>query len=68
MIGEAHKGEPMNFRIEFEREEDGRWITEIPELPGVICYGPTKQDAESQAKALAIRVIAEQMARASTKL
>ena len=35
----------MSFQIEFEREEDGRWIAEIPELPGVICYGATKQEA-----------------------
>lgn len=62
MSGEAHKGEAyMNFRIEFEREEDGRWIAEIPELPGVMCYGATKEEAEIQVKALALQVIAEQM-------
>jgi predicted RNase H-like HicB family nuclease len=36
----------MTLRIEFEREADGRWIAEIPELPGVICYGATKEEAE----------------------
>jgi predicted RNase H-like HicB family nuclease len=51
----------MDFRIEFEREEDGRWIAEIPELPGVLCYGATKEEAEVQVKALALQVIAEQM-------
>jgi predicted RNase H-like HicB family nuclease len=43
----------VNFRIEFEREEDGRWIAEIPELPGVMCYEATKKGAEVQVKALA---------------
>ena len=49
----------MDFKIEFEREEDGRWIAEIPELPGVLCYGATKEEAGAQARALALQVIAE---------
>ena len=49
----------MDFRIEFECEEDGRWIAEIPDLPGVMCYGATKEEAEGQAKALALQVIAD---------
>jgi predicted RNase H-like HicB family nuclease len=62
MVGEAHKGvHYMDFRIEFEREEDGRWIAEVPELPGVMCYGASKEEAEVQVKALALQVIAEQI-------
>jgi predicted RNase H-like HicB family nuclease len=38
----------MNYRIEFEQEEDGRWIADIPELPGVMAYGATKQEAQSK--------------------
>lgn len=48
-----------SFRIVFDREEDGRWIAEIPELPGVMKYGNTQQDAEAAVTALALRVIAD---------
>jgi predicted RNase H-like HicB family nuclease len=51
--------EPESFRVEFEREEDGRWLAEIPELPGVMAYGPTKPDAEVAVVALALRVLAD---------
>jgi predicted RNase H-like HicB family nuclease len=51
----------MEFSIEFEQEEDGRWIAEIPELPGVLVYGATKTQAGEKAKALALRVLAERM-------
>ena len=51
----------MNFEIEFEQEVDGRWIAEIPELPGVIVYGETPLQAEVKAKALALRVLADRM-------
>jgi predicted RNase H-like HicB family nuclease len=67
MSDELHEGEEeMNFQIEFEREEDGRWIAEIPELPGVMCYGATKEEAEVQVQALALQVIAEQMKEKNT--
>ena len=46
----------MNFKIEFEREEDGRWIAEISELPGVMAYGATQSEAEAAVEALALRV------------
>ena len=49
----------MDFRIEFEREKDGRWIAEAPELPGVICYGTTKEESEIRVKGLALQMIAE---------
>ena len=46
-----------NFKIKFDREEDGRWIAEVPSLPSVLVYGPTKAEA---ARALALRVLADQ--------
>jgi predicted RNase H-like HicB family nuclease len=53
----------MDFHIEFDREEDGRWIAEITELPGVMAYGISKKDAESKVEALALRVIADKIER-----
>lgn len=47
------------LRVESEQEEDGRWIAEVPELPGVLAYGETQTEASSKAKALALRVIAD---------
>lgn len=48
-----------SFQIEFEREEDGRWLADIPALPGVMAYGKTKEDAEVNVTALALRVLAD---------
>jgi len=48
-------------RIGFEREDDGRWIAEVPELPGVLAYGTTKEEAQAKAEALAHRVIADRL-------
>ena len=53
----------MDFSIEFEREDDGRWIAEIVALPGVMAYGSTKQEAESKVQAIALRVIADNLER-----
>jgi predicted RNase H-like HicB family nuclease len=47
--------------IEIEREVDGRWIGEVLELPGVIAYGATKDEARNKAAALALRVIADRI-------
>jgi predicted RNase H-like HicB family nuclease len=47
--------------IEIEREEDGRWIGEVPELPGVVAYGATEDEARNRAAALALRVIADRI-------
>jgi predicted RNase H-like HicB family nuclease len=49
------------MRIEIAREEDGRWIAEIPELPGVMAYGDTCNQAISKAEALALRVMADRL-------
>ncbi len=51
----------MNLKVETEREDDGRWIAEVPELPGVLAYGPTRERAVAYAEALALRVIAERL-------
>ncbi len=49
------------LRIETEREEDGRWLAEVPALPGVLSYGATDTEARARATALALRVIAERI-------
>ena len=49
----------MEVRIEFDREEGGRWIAEIAVLPGVLAYGATQEEAKAQAEALALRVLAD---------
>lgn len=51
----------MNLSIETEREDDGRWIAEVPQLPGVLAYGATQDEAMIKAEALALRGIAEQL-------
>ena len=51
----------VTFTIELEREEDGRWIAEVPALPGVLCYGQDRDDAVAGVRALALRVIAERL-------
>ena len=51
----------MNFEVELEQETDGRWIAEIPDIPGVLAYGATPLQAGARAKALALRVLAERM-------
>ena len=48
-----------SFRIVIERETDGRWLAEVPELPGVMAYGKTQNDAEVAVTALSLRVIAD---------
>ena len=57
---EYHRG--VNLTIELDREEDGRWIAETLELPGVLCYGQTRDEAISNAERLAIEVIADRIA------
>jgi len=49
------------FTIQREQEEDGRWIAEVPELPGVLAYGATADEAMAKAEALALRVLAERL-------
>lgn len=47
------------FNVEFEHEEDGRWIAEIPKLPGAMAYGKTKQEASRRAYTIALRIMAD---------
>jgi predicted RNase H-like HicB family nuclease len=49
------------FMIEFDREEDGRWIAEVPRLPGVMAYGATKQIALRGVYAVALRTLAQKV-------
>lgn len=51
----------MHLRIETELEADGRWIAEIPQLPGVLAYGTTAEEASAKAEILALRVLAERL-------
>lgn len=49
------------FRIETEQEEDGRWIAEVVDLPGVLAYGRTPDEARAKVQALALRVVADRL-------
>ena len=49
------------FRVETERETDGRWIAEVPELPGVLAYGGSEDQALARVQALALRVVADRL-------
>ena len=51
----------MKLQVETEQEDDGRWIAEVPDLPGVLAYGATRARAVAKAEALALRVIAERL-------
>jgi predicted RNase H-like HicB family nuclease len=50
-----------DFTVDLERETDGRWIGEVVELPGVLVYGTTRDEAVAKAKALAFRVLADRL-------
>ena len=51
----------VTFSIELEREDDGRWLAEVPNLAGVMCYGADRDEAVARVQALALRVIAERL-------
>ncbi|MFZ2451076.1 MAG: type II toxin-antitoxin system HicB family antitoxin [Methylovulum miyakonense] len=51
----------MNFHIEYELETDGRWLAEVPEIPGVLTYGMTATEAMAKAEVLALRALAERI-------
>jgi len=51
--------ETRRLVVELEREEDGRWIAEVPSLPGVLTYGQSREEALARVEALALRVLAE---------
>jgi predicted RNase H-like HicB family nuclease len=51
----------VTFKVEVEREDDGRWMAEVPDLPGVLAYGATQDEAQAKVQALALRVVAERL-------
>jgi predicted RNase H-like HicB family nuclease len=51
----------MKFTIEYELDEDGRWLAEVIELPGVLAYGDTREGAVANVQALALRVLADRI-------
>ena len=51
----------MKFTVEYEREDDGRWLAEVLELPGVLAYAATPEEAIAKAQALALRVLADRL-------
>jgi len=51
----------MNFNIEYEQEEDGRWLAEVVGLPGVLTYGNTADEAMIKAEILALKVLVEKL-------
>jgi predicted RNase H-like HicB family nuclease len=51
----------MKFRVEIEQEEDGRWIAEVIDLPGVLAYGNSAEEAKAKVQALALRVVADRL-------
>jgi predicted RNase H-like HicB family nuclease len=57
----------MRFIVETEQEDDGRWIAEVIDLPGVLVYAQTCEEAITQVQALALRVLAERLERGETE-
>ena len=57
----AHTVKGFTFKVDFYREKDGRWLADIPALPGVTAYGRTKKQAMASAQALALRLIADRL-------
>jgi predicted RNase H-like HicB family nuclease len=51
----------MVFTVEVEQEVDGRWLAEVPELPGALAYGVSQDEAIARVKALALRVVADRL-------
>ncbi len=57
----------MNFTLECEQEDDGRWLAEVVELPGALAYGVTQDEAMAKAEVLALRVLAERLEHGEVK-
>lgn len=51
----------MTFTVAYEQDTDGRWLAEVVELPGVMVYGGTRQEALAKAQTLALRVVADRL-------
>ena len=57
----------MNFTLDCEREDDGRWLAEVAQLPGVLAYGNSANEAMARAEVLALRVLAEKLEHGEAK-
>ena len=57
----------MNISIECEREDEGRWLAEVPQLPGVLAYGASAPEAMAKAQILALRVLADRLEHGEAK-
>ncbi len=57
----AKSASPKAFSVIFDREDDGRWIAEIPRVPGALAYGKTRSDARVRATAIALRALADKV-------
>ena len=55
------EGAAVTFKVDIEQEEDGRWIAEVMDLPGVLAYGQTPEEAQAKVQALALRVVADRL-------
>jgi predicted RNase H-like HicB family nuclease len=51
----------MTFTVEYAQEDDGRWLAEVLEMPGVLAYGQSSDEAIAKAQALALRVLADRL-------
>jgi predicted RNase H-like HicB family nuclease len=51
----------MYLTVEIDREDDGRWLAEVPDLPGVLAYGVSRDEAVARVEALALRVLADRL-------
>ena len=60
-IGAGGYEDLITFKVETEREDDGRWLAEVLELPGVLAYGQTSDEAIARAQALASRALADRL-------
>jgi predicted RNase H-like HicB family nuclease len=58
----------LRFSVEVDREEDGRWIAEIPEVPGALAYGQTQDEAVAKAYAIALRTVADNVESSNSDL
>ena len=56
----------MTFKVEIEQEDDGRWLAEVVELPGVLAYGATPDEARAKVQALTLRVLADRLEHGET--
>jgi len=59
--GKSQQSAAINYTLDCEREDDGRWLAEVLELPGVLAYGTSQDEAMARAEVLALRTLAERL-------